>query len=111
MKRGKRYVESAKNIDRTKLYDADEAISLVKKTAVAKFDETVEAHIRLGVDGRHADQQVRGAVVLPHGTGKTVKVLVFAKGEKANADLLPAPSADWHRKWAPRTEDHPWHRQ
>ena len=84
MKRGKRYVESAKNIDRTKLYDADEAISLVKKTAVAKFDETVEAHIRLGVDGRHADQQVRGAVVLPHGTGKSVKVLVFAKGEKAN---------------------------
>ncbi len=82
MKRGKKYVESAKNIDRTKLYDADEAISLVKKTAVAKFDETVEAHIRLGVDGRHADQQVRGAVVLPHGTGKTVRVLVFAKGDK-----------------------------
>lgn len=82
MKRGKRYVEAAKNIDRTKLYDADEAISLVKKSAVAKFDETVEAHIRLGVDGRHADQQVRGAVVLPHGTGKTVKVLVFAKGDK-----------------------------
>ena len=83
MKRGKRYAESAKNVDRTKLYDADEAISLVKKTAVAKFDETVEAHIRLGVDGRHADQQVRGAVVLPHGTGKTVRVLVFAKGDKA----------------------------
>lgn len=82
MKRGKKYAESAKNIDRTKLYDADEAISLVKKTAVAKFDETVEAHIRLGVDGRHADQQVRGAVVLPHGTGKSVKVLVFAKGDK-----------------------------
>ncbi|MDE7423035.1 MAG: 50S ribosomal protein L1 [Lachnospiraceae bacterium] len=82
MKRGKRYAEAAKNIDRTKLYDADEAISLVKKSAVAKFDETVEAHIRLGVDGRHADQQVRGAVVLPHGTGKTVKVLVFAKGDK-----------------------------
>lgn len=82
MKRGKKYVEAAKNIDRTKLYDADEAISLVKKSAVAKFDETVEAHIRLGVDGRHADQQVRGAVVLPHGTGKTVKVLVFAKGDK-----------------------------
>ena len=82
MKRGKKYLESAKNVDRTKLYDADEAISLVKKSAVAKFDETVEAHIRLGVDGRHADQQVRGAVVLPHGTGKTVKVLVFAKGDK-----------------------------
>jgi ribosomal protein L1, bacterial/chloroplast len=82
MKRGKKYVEAAKLIDRTVQYDAAEAISLVKKSAVAKFDETVEAHIRLGVDGRHADQQVRGAVVLPHGTGKTVKVLVFAKGDK-----------------------------
>jgi large subunit ribosomal protein L1 len=82
MKRGKKYVESAKLIDRSVQYDADEAISLVKKSAVAKFNETVEAHIRLGVDGRHADQQVRGAVVLPHGTGKTVKVLVFAKGDK-----------------------------
>ncbi len=82
MKRGKKYAEAAKLIDRAVLYDADAAIGLVKKTAVAKFDETVEAHIRLGVDGRHADQQVRGAVVLPHGTGKTVKVLVFAKGDK-----------------------------
>lgn len=82
MKRGKKYVDAAKLIDRATLYDAEEAISLVKKSAVAKFDETVEAHIRLGVDGRHADQQVRGAVVLPHGTGKTVKVLVFAKGDK-----------------------------
>lgn len=82
MKKGKKYAEAAKLIDRAKFYDAAEAISLVKKTAVAKFDETVEAHIRLGVDGRHADQQVRGAVVLPHGTGKTVKVLVFAKGDK-----------------------------
>lgn len=82
MKRGKKYVEAAKLIDRNVQYDADEAIRLVKKAAVAKFDETVEAHIRLGVDGRHADQQVRGAVVLPHGTGKTVKVLVFAKGDK-----------------------------
>ena len=82
MKRGKKYNESAKLIDRSAQYDADEAISLVKKSAVAKFDETIEAHIRLGVDGRHADQQVRGAVVLPHGTGKTVKVLVFAKGDK-----------------------------
>lgn len=82
MKKGKKYAEAAKLIDRATLYDAAEAISLVKKTAVAKFDETVEAHIRLGVDGRHADQQVRGAVVLPHGTGKTVKVLVFAKGDK-----------------------------
>ena len=82
MKRGKKYVEAAKLVDKSMLYDAAEAISLVKKAAVAKFDETVEAHIRLGVDGRHADQQVRGAVVLPHGTGKTVKVLVFAKGDK-----------------------------
>ena len=84
MKRGKKYNESAKLIDRSAQYDADEAISLVKKSAVAKFDETIEAHIRLGVDGRHADQQVRGAVVLPHGTGKTVRVLVFAKGDKVN---------------------------
>ena len=82
MKRGKKYNESAKLIDRSVQYDANEAIGLVKKAAVAKFDETIEAHIRLGVDGRHADQQVRGAVVLPHGTGKTVKVLVFAKGDK-----------------------------
>lgn len=82
MKKGKKYAEAAKLIDRATFYDAAEAINLVKKTAVAKFDETVEAHIRLGVDGRHADQQVRGAVVLPHGTGKTVKVLVFAKGDK-----------------------------
>ena len=82
MKRGKKYAEAAKLIDKAVFYETTEAISLVKKTAVAKFDETVEAHIRLGVDGRHADQQVRGAVVLPHGTGKTVKVLVFAKGDK-----------------------------
>ena len=82
MKRGKKYVNAAKLIDRSAQYDAAEAISLVKQSAVAKFDETIEAHIRLGVDGRHADQQVRGAVVLPHGTGKTVRVLVFAKGDK-----------------------------
>ena len=82
MKRGKKYVEAAKLIDRSNFYDAAEAIDLVKKSAVAKFDETVEAHIRLNVDGRHADQQVRGAVVLPHGTGRTIKVLVFAKGDK-----------------------------
>ncbi|NLP13072.1 MAG: 50S ribosomal protein L1 [Clostridium sp.] len=83
MKRGKKYKESAKLVDRLKLYDPTEALELVQKTAKAKFDETVEAHIRLGVDSRHADQQVRGAVVLPHGTGKTARVLVFAKGEKA----------------------------
>ena len=94
MKRGKKYLEAAKLIDRTVQYEPEEAIDLVKKTAVAKFDETIEAHIRLGVDGRHADQQVRGAVVLPHGTGKTVRVLVFAKGDKlaeaeaAGADVV-----------------------
>ncbi len=82
MKRGKKYSEAAKLIDRSVQYDVAEAVSLVKKSATAKFDETIEAHIRLGVDGRHADQQVRGAVVLPHGTGKTVRVLVFAKGDK-----------------------------
>ena len=79
---GKRYVEATKLVDRANLYDVEEAVALVKKAASAKFDETIEAHIRLGVDGRHADQQVRGAVVLPHGTGKTVRVLVFAKGDK-----------------------------
>jgi large subunit ribosomal protein L1 len=93
MKRGKKYIESAKLIDRAVQYDATEAIGLVKKAAVAKFDETIEAHIRLGVDGRHADQQVRGAVVLPHGTGKTVRVLVFAKGDKANEAM--AAGADF----------------
>lgn len=82
MKRGKKYTEAAKLVDHMTQYDVAEAIDLVKKTAVAKFDETVETHIRLGVDGRHAEQQVRGAVVLPHGTGKTVRVLVFAKGDK-----------------------------
>ena len=83
MKHGKKYMEKAKLVDRQSLYDVDAAIDLVQKTTVAKFDETVEAHIRLGVDSRHADQQVRGAVVLPHGTGKKVRVLVFAKGDKA----------------------------
>ena len=82
MKHGKKYTEAAKQVDRATLYDVADAVALVKKTAVAGFDETVEAHVRLGVDGRHADQQVRGAVVLPHGTGKTVRVLVFAKGDK-----------------------------
>ena len=83
MKRGKEYVEAAKAIDRATLYDAADAVALVKKTAVAKFDETIEAHIRTGCDGRHADQQIRGAVVLPHGTGKKVRILVFAKDAKA----------------------------
>ena len=82
MKSGKRYAEAMKNVDRAALYDIADAITLVKKNASAKFDETVELHIRTGCDGRHADQQIRGAVVLPHGTGKTVRILVFAKGTK-----------------------------
>ncbi len=85
MKHGKKYVDSAKLIDRTKLYEVDEALDIAVKTATAKFDETVEVHVRLGVDSRHADQQVRGAVVLPNGTGKTVRVAVFAKGDDAEA--------------------------
>ena len=93
MKRGKRYVEAAKAIDRATLYDTADAIALVKKSAVAKFDETIEAHLRTGCDGRHADQQIRGAVVLPHGTGKTVRILVFAKGPKA--DEAQAAGADF----------------
>ena len=84
MKHGKKYTEAAKLIEKGKVYEADEAIALVKKTAIAKFDETVEVHLRTGCDGRHAEQQIRGAVVLPNGTGKTVRVLVFAKGEKVN---------------------------
>ena len=84
MRKGKKYVESAKLVDRTKLYDPAEALATVVSTAKAKFDETVELHVKLGVDSRHADQQVRGAIVLPHGTGKQVRVLVFAKGPKAD---------------------------
>lgn len=96
MKRGKRYTEIKKLVDKTKVYEPNEAFELIGKLAKAKFDETVEAHIKLGVDSRHADQQVRGAVVLPHGTGKSVKVLVFAKGDKveeaknAGADFVGA---------------------
>ena len=93
MKHGKKYVEAAKLVDRAVAYEPSEAIALVKKTAVAKFDETVEAHIRTGCDGRHADQQIRGAVVLPNGTGKTVRVLVFAKGAKL--DEAQAAGADY----------------
>ena len=83
-KHGKKYVEAAKLIDKTELYDIEQAFELVVKASTAKFDETVEAHFRMGLDGRHADQQIRGAIVLPHGTGKSKKVLVFAKGEKAH---------------------------
>ncbi len=93
MKRGKKYLEKAKLVEAGKLYDAAEAVSLVTQTSIAKFDETVEAHIRLGVDSRHADQQVRGAVILPHGTGKVTRILVFAKGEKAEAAV--AAGADY----------------
>ena len=93
MKHGKRYAEAAKAVDRSVLYDAADAIALVKKNASAKFDETVEAHFTTGCDGRHADQQIRGAVVLPHGTGKVTRILVFAKGVKA--DEAQAAGADY----------------
>ena len=93
MKHGKKYVEAAKLIDRSKVYEAEEAVALVKKSATAKFDETVELHIRTGCDSRHADQQIRGAVVLPAGTGKDVRVLVFARGAKA--DEAAAAGADF----------------
>ncbi len=108
MKRGKKYVEAAKLVDRSTLYDVNDAIALVKKASCAKFDETVEAHIRTGCDGRHADQQVRGAVVLPHGTGKTVRVLVFAKNEKA--DIARAAGADFvgAEELIPRIQNEGW---
>ena len=108
MKRGKRYAEAAKLVDRMNLYDTAEAISIVKKAAVAKFDETVEAHIGTGCDGRHADQQIRGAVVLPHGTGKTVRILVFAKGAKA--DEAQAAGADYvgAEELIPRIQNEGW---
>ena len=93
MKKGKKYTESAKLVEKAKLYDPSEAIALVCQTSKAKFDETIELHVRLGVDSRHADQQVRGAVVLPNGTGKTVRTLVFAKGERA--DAARAAGADY----------------
>ena len=108
MKKGKRYVESAKLVDRTNLYDVEEAVSIIKKTANAKFDETLEAHIKLGVDGRHADQQVRGAVVLPHGTGKKVRVLVFAKGDKV--EEAQAAGADFvgGQELVPKIQNEGW---
>ena len=108
MKKGKRYVESAKLVDRANLYDVEEAVSIIKKTANAKFDETIEAHIKLGVDGRHADQQVRGAVVLPHGTGKKVRVLVFAKGDKV--EEAQAAGADFvgGQELVPKIQNEGW---
>ena len=108
MKRGKKYTEAAKLVDRSVQYETEEAISLVKKTAVAKFDETVEAHIRLGVDGRHADQQVRGAVVLPHGTGKKVRVLVFAKGDKIDEALAAGAEYAGGDELIPKIQNEGW---
>lgn len=108
MKRGKKYLEAAKAVDRTTLYDSPEAISLAKKGAVAKFDETIEAHIRTGCDGRHADQQIRGAVVLPHGTGKKVRVLVFAKGPKADEALAAGAEHVGAEELIPRIQNDGW---
>ena len=108
MKHGKKYLENIKEVEKGKLYEPDEAIALVKKTATAKFDETIEAHFRTGCDGRHADQQIRGAVVLPNGTGKSVRVLVFAKGDKiAEAE---AAGADFvgGEEFIPRIQKEGW---
>ena len=108
MKRGKKYIEASKLIERGNLYDRDEAIALVKKAATAKFDETIEVHIRTGYDGRHADQQIRGAVVLPHGTGKKVRILVFAKDAKA--EEAKAAGADYvgAEDLIPRIQNENW---
>ena len=108
MKRGKKYLENAKLIDRTQLYDADQAIALVKKASFVKFDETVEVHIRTGCDGRHADQQIRGAVVLPHGTGKSLKVLVFARGAKADEALAAGADYVGAEELLPRIQNDGW---
>ena len=108
MNRGKKYVEASKAIDRATLYDTDEAVALVKKVAVAKFDETIEAHIRTGCDGRHADQQIRGAVVLPHGTGKTVRVLVFAKNAKAEEAKAAGAEFVGAEELVPKIQNEGW---
>ncbi|MCX4307724.1 MAG: 50S ribosomal protein L1 [Acetatifactor sp.] len=108
MKHGKKYQEAAKQVDRTTLYDTAEAISLVKKTATAKFDETVEVHIRTGCDGRHAEQQIRGAVVLPNGTGRTVRVLVFAKGDKVNEAEAAGADHVGGEELIPRIQNEGW---
>ncbi|MCD8218766.1 MAG: 50S ribosomal protein L1 [Clostridiales bacterium] len=108
MKRGKRYAELSKKLDKTVQYDTDEAIKLVKENATAKFDETIEVHIRTGCDGRHADQQIRGAVVLPHGTGKSVKVLVFAKGTKVDEALAAGADYAGGDEFIPRIQKEGW---
>ena len=108
MKKGKRYAEAAKAIDRATLYDVNEAISLAKKSAVAKFDETIEVHIRTGCDGRHADQQIRGAVVLPHGTGKKVRVLVFAKNAKADEAVAAGAEYVGAEELVPKIQNEGW---
>ncbi len=108
MKKGKKYLEAAKLVDRTVQYETAEAVSIVKKTAVAKFNETIEVHIRTGCDGRHADQQIRGAVVLPHGTGKTVKVLVFAKNAKADEALAAGADFVGAEELIPKIQNEGW---
>lgn len=108
MKHGKKYIEAAKLVDRGTFYEPADAISLVKKTAQAKFDETVEVHIRTGCDGRHAEQQIRGAVVLPHGTGKTVKVLVFAKGDKVGEAEAAGADHVGGEELIPRIQNDGW---
>ncbi len=108
MKRGKRYVDTLKKFDKNVQYDTAEAIKLVKEHATAKFDETVEVHIRTGCDGRHADQQIRGAVVLPHGTGKTVKVLVFAKGAKLDEAVAAGADHVGGEELIPRIQKDGW---
>ncbi|MDO4438090.1 MAG: 50S ribosomal protein L1 [Eubacteriales bacterium] len=108
MKRGKRYLEDAKKFDRATQYDRDEAIKIVKENATAKFDETMELHIRTGCDGRRADQQIRGAVVLPHGTGKTVRILVFAKGPKADEALAAGADFVGAEELIPRIQNEGW---
>ena len=108
MKRGKKYAEAAKAIDRAALYDVNDAIALVKKSAVAKFDETIEVLIRTGCDGRHADQQIRGAVVLPHGTGKQVRVLVFAKNAKADEAKAAGAEFVGAEELVPKIQNEGW---
>ena len=108
MKKSKKYIDASKLYDKTAVYEFEEAVALVKKMATAKFDETIEAHLRLGVDGRHADQQVRGAVVLPHGTGKTVKVLVFAKGDKVDEALAAGADYAGGEELVPKIQKDGW---